>query len=171
MCDSCLSTPNSPLYGKEPKKKDRKGKKNGGSAHLELALARGVPVGVVRLEGVVDVDVEVAPVLGVGLDLQDARDLLARLDGEHVLEVEDGLLPVGVLCVRAGGEADRLVAGREVDVEPGDEGVDEVVALDGQLEGGGEGQVGRGAGVEVEGEDGHGVGDDRLELDRVDEGF
>lgn len=71
----------------------------------------------------------------------------------------------------AGREADGLVAGGEVNVEPGHEGVDEVVALDGELEGRGKGEVGHGAGVEVKGEDGRGVGDDSLELDGVDEGL
>lgn len=56
-----------------------------------------------------------------------------------------------VFGVRARAEADRLVAGREVDVEPGDQGVDEVGAAAVEGEGGGEGEVGGGAGVEVEG--------------------
>ena len=48
------------------------------------------------------------------------------LDCQDVPKVEDGLLPVSVLCVGPGGELDGLVAGAELDVEPGDEGVDEV---------------------------------------------
>ena len=38
------------------------------------------------------------------------------------------MLPVRVFCVRAGGEADGFVAGGEIDVEPSDEGVYEVIA-------------------------------------------
>lgn len=70
-----------------------------------------------------------------------------------------------------GGEADGLVAGGEVDVEPGNEGVDVVVSPRDEVEGAAEGQVGGCAGVEVEREDGGGVGDDGLDLDRVDEGL
>jgi len=63
------------------------------------------------------------------------------------------------------------VAGGELDVEPGDEGVDVVGAAHGHVEGEGEGEVGGGAGVEVEGQDGAGVGDDGFEVDGVDEGL
>lgn len=56
-----------------------------------------------------------------------------------------------VFCVRAGGEADGFVAGGEIDVEPSDERVDEVVAAAVEREGGGEGEVSGGAGIEVEG--------------------
>jgi hypothetical protein len=91
------------------------------------------------------------------------------LDGQDILEVEDGLLPVSVFGVRAGGEADGLVAGGEVNIEPRHEGVDKVIAFDGELEGRGEGEIGYSASVEVEGEDWGGVGDDGLELDGVDE--
>lgn len=100
-----------------------------------------------------------------------ARDFLAALDGQDVLEVEDGLFPVGVFGVGAGGEADGLVACGEVNVEPGHEGVDKVVALDGDFEGRGKGEVGHGACVEVESEDGGRVCHDRLDVYRVDEGL
>lgn len=39
----------------------------------------------------------------------------------------------------------------EINIEPSDKGVDEIVATAVQHEGGGEGEVGSGAGVEVEG--------------------
>ena len=76
-----------------------------------------------------------------------------------------------VLCVRTSGEADGLVAGGELDVEPGDDGVDEVAAADFHVEGAVEGEVGDGAGVEVKGDDRGGVGDDSLDVDGVDEGL
>lgn len=98
-----------------------------------------------------------------------ARDFLAALDGEDVLEVEDCLFPVGVFGVGAGRKADGLVARGEVDIKPGHEGVDEVVALDGEFKGRGKGEVGHGACVEVEGEDGGGVCDCRVEVYGVDE--
>lgn len=138
-------------------------------AHLVLAAAAGGAAVVVGLRLVVDRDVEVAAVVPVGLAGELTLDLLAGLNGENVLEVEDGLLPVGVLGVGTGGEADGLVAGGELDVEPCDHGVDVVGAADGEGEGQLEGQVGDSAGVEVEGEDGGRVGDDRLELDGVDQ--
>lgn len=123
------------------------------------------------MELVLDINVQISAVLGVGLDLQIACNLLAVLDRQHVLEVKDCLFPVGVFGVGTSREANGLVTCGEVNVEPGHKGVDEVVALDGELEGRGKGEVGHGAGVEVKGEDGRGIGDDSLELDGVDEGL
>lgn len=140
-------------------------------AHAVVELALGRADLVVGLEVVGNVDVEIAAVLVVGLHDDAALDLLAVLDGQDVLEIEDGLFPVGVLGVRAGREADGLVAGGEVNVEPRDKGVDKVVALDVEGELLAEGQVGNGASVQVQGQDGRGVGDDGLDVDGVDEGL
>lgn len=93
------------------------------------------------------------------------------LDGENILEVEDGLLPVGVLGMWASGEANGLVAGGEVDIEPRDQGVDEVIAGNGELEGNIESQIVRGALVKIECEDGSGFGDSGLDLDGINEGL
>ena len=92
-----------------------------------------MPVHVVRVQLVVDGDVEITVVLLAGLVLQDTGDGLALLDCQDVLQVEDSLLPVCVLCVRASGELDGLVAAGELDVEPCDQGVDKVVAADLEL--------------------------------------
>jgi hypothetical protein len=140
-------------------------------AHLVLALATNGAALVVGLSLVLETNVEVAGVVLVGSAREHALDLLAGLDGEDVLEVEDGLLPVCVLGVGTGGELDGLVAGGELDVEPRDHGVDVVGAAHGKGEGELEGEVRDGAGVEVDGDDRGGVGDDGLELDGVDEGL
>lgn len=140
-------------------------------AHLVLALALSGTSGVLGQELVLNLDVKVAAVSVVGLDVQGTLNLLASLHGDHVLEVEDSLLPVGVLGVGAGREADGLVGGGEVDVEPGNKGVDEVIAAGRELEGGGEGEVGNLALVEVQGQDRCGVSNHRLHLDRVNQGL
>jgi hypothetical protein len=140
-------------------------------AHLVLRRAGDLPVHVLGLELVGELDVEVAVVLLAGPRVEDTGDVLALLDSEHVLEVEDGLFPVRVLCVRARGELDGLVARGELNVEPRNDGVDEVAAAHLEAKGAVEGQVGDGASVEVEGQDGRGVGDDGLDVDGVDEGL
>lgn len=91
------------------------------------------------LDLVVDHNVEVARIPRVGRHGDLAGNLVAlcamrqravgietrrTVHRERFAGVEDGLLPVGVLGVRAGREADGLVAGRERDVEPGEERVD-----------------------------------------------
>jgi hypothetical protein len=140
-------------------------------AHAVGGLALDLAVDIGGLKAVLDGDVEVAAVLLVGLDGQGAGDFLALLDGEDVLEVEDGLLPVRVLGVGTGREADGLVGGGELNVEPRDNGVDEVVPPGGQGEVGDEVEVRDLALVEVQGQDGGGLGDDSLDLDGVDEGL
>lgn len=138
-------------------------------AHPVYALALGGAVLVLALEVVVNLNIEITAVLRVGLDAQDAVDLLALLDGEDVLQVENRLLPVGVLSVGTSREADRLVASSEVNVKPGNQGVDVVVTLDGKLEVGSECQVSSGASVEVQVQDSNWVGDNSLDLDGVDQ--
>jgi hypothetical protein len=123
-------------------------------AHLVLALAADRAALVVGLSLVLETNVEVAGVVLVGGAREHALDLLAGLDGENVLEVENGLLPVCVFGVGTG-----------------DHGVDVVGAAHGEGEGELEGEVCDGAGVEVDGDDRGGVGDDGLELDGVDEGL
>jgi hypothetical protein len=140
-------------------------------AHLVLALATDRTALFVGRGLVLEGDVEVAVVVLVGGASEHALDLLAGLDCEDVLEVEDGLLPVGVLGVGTGGELDGLVAGGELDVEPRDHGVDVVGAAHGEGEGELEGEVRDGASVQVDGNDRGRVGDDGLELDGVDEGL
>jgi len=138
-------------------------------AHLVCARALCLPVHVVCVQLVVDGDVEVAVVLLARLVLEETGDGLAFLDGQDVLKVEDGLLPVRVLCVRAGGKLDGLVAAGEFDVEPGDQGMDEVVATNLELVRQLEGEVRDSARVEIECDDGGGVGDNGLDVDGVDE--
>lgn len=75
-------------------------------------------VEVLSLELVGNLDIQVSPVLGIGLDIKLDGNFLICVDGKDILEVENGLLPVGVLGVRTGGEADGLVACSELDVEP-----------------------------------------------------
>lgn len=137
--------------------------------HLVLGLSLGLAERILSLELVRDLDIKITWVLGVWSVGKNTTDLLTLLDGQDITEVEDSLLPVSVLGVWASGEADWLVAGSEVDVEPGDDGVDEVVAAGVEEKWGGEGKVGESAFVEVEGEDGGWVGDNSLDFDGVDE--
>lgn len=139
--------------------------------HLILASTLSLSHWVVSLKFIRDLNIQIALVLLIGLVVQNTLDLLALLHGEDLAQVEDGLLPVSVLGVWAGGETDGLVAGGEVNVEPGDQGVDEIVAADVEGEGESKGEVGGGAGVEIEGYDCVRVCYDSLDLDGVNEGF
>lgn len=73
--------------------------------------------------------------------------------------------------MRSSAESDGLVAGGEFDVKPGDERVHVVGAANGELEWEGKGEIGDGAGVEVEGKDRAWVGHDGFEFNGIDEGF
>lgn len=52
------------------------------------------------------------------------------LNGENFAEIEDGLLPVCVFGMWTGGESNGFVAAAEINVEPCNYRVDEVVTLD-----------------------------------------
>lgn len=139
--------------------------------HPVEAAALGEACRVLGLESVCDTDVKVTLVLVVGAVLKLAGDLLGLLDGEHITQVEDSLLPVRVLGVGTSGEADRLVAGTEFNVKPGNQGVDEVGTLGSQLVWNTECEVRRGNGVKVKCDDGARVSDQGLHLDSVNQGL
>jgi hypothetical protein len=140
-------------------------------AHNVSALALGTATLLGGLERVLDLDVQISSVSLVGLAEKSTVKLLASLDGKVVVKVENGLLPVGVFCVGASRELDGLVAGRELDIEPGDDGVDVVGAADGERVGEVECEILNLASVEIEGDERNGIGDDSLEVDSVDEGL
>jgi hypothetical protein len=140
-------------------------------AHDIGALALGTATLLGGLEGVLDLNIQISSVSLVGLAEKSAVKLLASLNGKVVVKVENGLLPVGVFCVGAGRELDGLVAGREFNVEPSDNGVDVVGAADGERVGEVECEILNLAGVEIEGDERDGVGDDSLEVNSVDEGL
>jgi hypothetical protein len=131
----------------------------------------GLPCGVLGIKFVLNGDVEVTRVLLVGLAGERAVDLLTLLHGKNVLEIQDGLLPVGVLGVRSGGETDGLVTGGELDVEPGHQGMDEVVSPSSKLELGAESKIGGCALVKIKRKDEGGIRHNSLHLDNVDKGL
>lgn len=88
---------------------------------------------------------------------------------QNVLKVEHSLLPVGILGVRARREADRLVACREVDIEPSDKGMDEIVTSAGKFEGNRKSKIVHGAFIQIKGQDSNRVSDSSLDLDIVNE--
>ena len=140
-------------------------------AHLVETVPLREACGILSLEPILNLDVEITLVLLIGSVVERALDLLALLDREDVLQVEYRLLPVSVFGVGTSGEADRFVARRKLDVEPGDQGVDEVIAAAGQVEGAAEGQIRRFALVQVKCQDAGGVRDDGLYFDGIDEGL
>lgn len=137
-------------------------------SHLVLAHALRIPAAVGGRKVVMNGNVQVAVILLVRLVCHDAGDLLAFLDGQGLAQVENCLLPVRVLSVRTGREADRLVASAELDIEPCNQGVDEVVPSYGQLPLLCECKVLLGDGVQVEGDHRCRICDDSLHLDGVD---
>lgn len=140
-------------------------------AHPIFRKALGGSSAILRTQLVVNLDVKVSSVLLVGLHLQIAHDLLSLLYREDVTQVEDCLLPVCVLGVRARGESDGLVTRCKVDVEPCYERVHEIIASAGELEWYREGEISCGAGVEIKSQDCSGVSHGRLDFDGIDKRF
>jgi hypothetical protein len=128
-------------------------------------------VRVLGLQLVADLDVKIASVLLIRHVLQNTSDLFASVYCKNIPQIEDGLFPMRVLGMWSSGELDWLVACGELDVEPGDDGVNEVAAAHIECEGNGEGQVFWLDSVEVEGYDGCRIGDDGFHIDGINEGF
>jgi hypothetical protein len=95
--------------------------------------------------------------------------LFSLLHGQDFSEVEDGLFPVRIFGVRACGEANGLMACCEVDIEPCDQGMYEIISTDVKGEGRGESEVGSCACVEIEGEDSGWISDYGFNFDSVNE--
>jgi hypothetical protein len=105
-------------------------------------------VGSVQL--VVNANIEITLVLRVRLICEVSCHTLAFLDCKDFAKIEDGLLPVRIFGMRTGREPNGFVTGSKVDVEPGNEGVDKVISLATEAEGGGKGEFGGCHGIEVD---------------------
>ena len=66
-----------------------------------------------------DLNIEISDIPLVGGETEDPSDLLPLGAGEVVLQVEHGLLPVGVGRLGGRGEPNPLVTVRELDIEEG----------------------------------------------------
>ncbi|KAH3686400.1 hypothetical protein WICPIJ_002579 [Wickerhamomyces pijperi] len=90
----------------------------------------------ITFEIVGDLDIQVSWVLLVWSVVQGELDGFALLDIKNIFQVENGLLPVGVIGLWTCGEVNfvLLFAGWEPDIEPGDKTVDQVVSLGFQFE-------------------------------------
>ena len=136
--------------------------------HSVKAAVLGVTNGVRGIELVRDGNIEVTLVLVIRLVLQHSGNNLALFHSKDITQIEDSLFPVSVLGMRAGRESDGLVACGEVDIKPGNQSVDEVVALSRKGEGGLERGVRCLDSVKVKGNDGARVADNSLHFDSVD---
>ena len=66
-----------------------------------------------------DLNIQVPHIPLVGRETEDSREFLPLGAGEVVLQVEHGLLPVGVGSLGSRGEPNPLVTVRELDIEEG----------------------------------------------------
>jgi len=76
-----------------------------------------------------DLKVEISRIATIWTARKHTRDLLAALHCQAVLEIEHGLFPMCVRCIRTCGEANFLVASAKLNVEIGNKGVYIVVAF------------------------------------------
>ncbi|GMS77916.1 hypothetical protein PENTCL1PPCAC_91, partial [Pristionchus entomophagus] len=97
-----------------------------------------------------DLEVQVALVSCVRRTCEDSLELFTLFDSEGILQIEDGLLPVGILAVRSGGESCPLVALGELDGEVSDERLYVVVAVHAENKFRSPGEVGDLDGVEID---------------------
>lgn len=96
-------------------------------------------------------------------------NFFALLHGQRIVQIENGLLPMRVRLLGPRGETHALVTLGELDAEVGDEGLDVVVAPDGDVERAAERQVLGLDRVEIDVLDDARAGDDLLGVDDVDQ--
>ena len=107
----------------------------------ELELLQSVLRVHCSVEVVLEGNVEISVVSNVGRDRDGSSDDFSLIDGDGVLEVEDGLFPVRVSGFWPGRKHNRLVTFGELDVEVGDECVNVVVSVGTEFEVGRPSQV------------------------------
>lgn len=98
------------------------------NSHLVLARATSAPMRILRLQLVIDLHIQVPPVPLCRLAADMTNNGLPTVNGQDLLKVEHSLLPVGVFGMRTSTEADGLMAGSELYIEPGYKRMDEVIA-------------------------------------------
>lgn len=140
-------------------------------AHLVGVRTSCLAGDIFGLERIVDRNIKISTILIIGPHHQVARDFFILLNCQHLPKIKYCLFPVRVFSVWASRKADRLVAPSEVDVEPCDQGVYEVITTAFQGEWYRKGKVGGCAGVQVQCNHGRRVRDSCLDLNGINERF
>lgn len=104
---------------------------------------------------------------GIRLVGQPSLDRLAFLNRQYFSQVENSLFPMSVFGMWACREANRLVTCREINIEPRDKCVDEVISLATEREGSREREFLRRDCIKVDRENWARVGDHSFHLDSV----
>lgn len=112
--------------------------------HFILTAALGSTCFIFCLKGVRDLNVQIPLVFLIRLIVQEPSDTFIFLNCKDFPNIEHSLLPVGVLGVGSSGKSNFFVAGCEIDIEPRDDRVDEIVAFRGEPEGDGEYEISSG---------------------------
>ena len=100
-----------------------------------------IPRLILGVQLVVDLDVEITLILGVGFVCEIACHAFAFLDGKNFAKIKNSLLPVRVFGMRTSRESNGFMTSGKVNVEPGDKGVNKVVSLATEAEGRGKCEV------------------------------
>lgn len=141
------------------------------STHFVTGSSTGTPRHIISLKLVRNHYIQIAFLNLVWLAAENTTNLFTFLYSENFAEIEDGLFPVGVLCVRAGRESNGFVAGGEIDIKPCNYSMDKVVSLNVKEELTRVCKVFGCAGVEVEFEDFVGIGNNGFDIDDVHKRF
>jgi hypothetical protein len=108
------------------------------STHLIFTTTLSFPHRIIRNQLVTNLHIQIPLILTIWLILQNTSDLLSLLDCQDFPQIKDRLFPMCVFRVRSRTKVDGFMTRREIDIEPGDKGVNEVVATAVKPEGGSE---------------------------------
>ena len=118
---------------------------------------------------VIDLDVKITFVLCIWLVCQISCHTLTFLHCKYFAKIENSLLPVRIFGMWAGRESNRFVTGGKINVEPGDEGVNEIISLATETVGSGKGEFSSCDRVEIDCEYRTWISDKGFHLDCVDQ--
>ena len=140
-------------------------------SHLVFGSSRTFTYGIVCLQPIRNLDIQIPWFLGISLAHKHAADRLTFFYCQDITQVEDTLFPVRIPRMRTSGEFDGYMAGGKIDVEPCDDSMYEIASLNIEGEWDGECEILKSDGVEVENKDAGWVCNACFEFDSVNEWF
>lgn len=141
------------------------------ASHLVFARPLCHPQMIICFKVVLDCDVKVTLLLLIWFTRQGASNLLALFNRQDFPQIKNCLLPMCISCMWASCKFYGLVACSEVDIKPGNEGMNEVAPAAIQDEWSLESQIRRGDGVKIDHEHCRGIGNTSLHFDGINKGF
>ena len=139
--------------------------------HSVGARALSVSRGILGFQLIANIDIQIPFVLVIWFVREITAYGFSFLNSDYFSQVKHCLLPMGVFRVWTGRKSDGLVTGRELNVKPCDESMNEIIPSASKTEWCSERELCGGDGVKVDCEDRAWICDQSFHFDGVDQGL